>query len=88
MLRKCVERDSSPKPGSGNNDNTIKASQLCHTPDFAHTEGCFSHVSKAVCIFVLSEQFRATKAQVLFQGNGVDDLSFMLDNSACASHSG
>lgn len=75
MLKKCVERHSSLKPGSGNNDNTIKASQLWHAPDFAYTEGCLSHVSKAVCKFVLLEQFRATKAQVLFQRNGVKGLS-------------
>lgn len=74
MLKKCVETHSSPKPKSGKNENKIKVSQLCHTPDFAHTEGCLSHVSKAVCKFVLSEQFRATEAQVLFQGHGVDDL--------------
>lgn len=75
MLKKCVGRQSSPKPVSDKNDNKPKMSQLCHAPDFAHTEGCLSHVSKAVCKFVLPEQFRATKAQVLFQGNGVGGLS-------------
>jgi len=66
---------SSPKAANGDNANKIKARQLCHTPEFAHTEGCLSHVSKAVCKFSLLEQFRATKAQVLLQGNSVDDLS-------------
>lgn len=69
------EMQSSSKPVNSNNDKKIKASQLCHMPDFVHTERCLSHVSKAVCKFLLLEKFRATKAQVLLQGNSVDDLS-------------
>lgn len=88
MLKKCVQRQSSPKPGSGKSDNKTKMSQLYHALDFARTEGCLSHVSKAACKFVLLEQFRVTKAQVLFQGNGVDGLRFMLGNSGCTSHAG